>query len=126
MANDTAPSPELLLNLLRQAEDFIAGFEGAESQEGIDSLLRSIRAVTGDEPPNTGFAVVQEGGSSVEIYLHVSKTREDAEAFQASCTEGAYRTSGVIEVPASVAAIGEDAYGFAADLLKASLDLEYA
>lgn len=56
------------------------------------------------------FVVVQQGGSSGEVYIHSSETREDAEAFRVSCEEGAYQTSEVIEVSAALAAHGEDLY----------------
>lgn len=127
MSNDTRPSTELLLRLLGQAEAFIKGFEGDETQEGVHALLTEIRAVTGEAPAKPAYAVVQEGGSSVEIYLHVSDTLADAEAFRLDCTnDGGYRTSGVIEVPAAVASLGEAVYAFTQDVLQASLDFDYA
>ena len=56
------------------------------------------------------FVVVQQGGSSSEVYIHSSETLEDAEAFRVSCEEGAYQTSAVIEVSAALAAHGEELY----------------
>lgn len=62
------------------------------------------------EERGPAFVVVQQGGSSLEVYIHSSSTREDAEAFRVECDEGAYQTSEVIEVSAALAAHGEDLY----------------
>lgn len=62
------------------------------------------------EERGPAFVVVQQGGSSLEVYIHSSSTREDAEAFRVECEEGAYQTSEIIEVPAALAAHGETFY----------------
>lgn len=49
-----------------------------------------------------GFVVIQEGGSSGEVYVHTLNSRAHATAYRASAGEGAYRTSAVVEVPASL------------------------
>jgi len=68
--------------------------------------------------PSTGWLVVQEGGSSTELYVHVSRERSEAEAFRASASEAAYRTSPVLEVPACIAEAGEGAYQFIEEVLQ--------
>lgn len=45
------------------------------------------------------WVVIQEGGSSVELYAHSFDTLQDAEAFRYSCAEGAYQTTDPIAVP---------------------------
>lgn len=47
--------------------------------------------------------VVQEGGSSTEIYFAQFATADEAQAHRDSCAEAAYRTSPVIPVPRSLA-----------------------
>ena len=50
------------------------------------------------------YVVIQEGGSSSELYAQALCTRPAAEAYQASSwNKGAYRTSDIVEVPASLA-----------------------
>lgn len=49
------------------------------------------------------FLVVQEGGSSAEFYVHSLQTRAAAVKHQHSCGEAAYRTTEIVEVPASLA-----------------------
>lgn len=70
--------------------------------------------------------VVQEGGSTGEMYPHFFDSAADGEAFRVSCTEGgAYRTSQVVALPASLA----ECDGFAAAIeivLRASMHLDYA
>ena len=47
----------------------------------------------------TVYTVIQEGGTSSEVYLSVFDTLDDAREFKADCWEdGAYRTSSVGEV----------------------------
>lgn len=46
------------------------------------------------------FMVVQEGGSSFELYPHLFDTCEDAEAYRVDCTkDGGYCTTPTLEVP---------------------------
>jgi hypothetical protein len=50
------------------------------------------------------FVLIQEGGASSEQYIHAHGSREEAEDDRVSCSEdGAYRTSDILEVPASLA-----------------------
>jgi len=51
----------------------------------------------------TCFVVIQEGGSSGELYLNTYNTVQDATDFRRSCATAAYRTSEPIEVPVSLA-----------------------
>lgn len=77
-----------------------------------DARLVLEALALGDEPaPAPSYVVVQEGGSSSEIYISAHESREDAEAFRINCRDdGAYRTSGVFEVPSELASHGEALY----------------
>lgn len=72
------------------------------------------------------YVLVQEGGSSSELYLHAWETGEDAEQDRVNCARnGAYRTSPVIEVPAALAD-QEGFYDIVEEILRAATRLEYA
>ena len=90
----------------------------AELREELLATVLDAHANNAPEAP-AGFLVVQEGGSSEEIYIHVSNTADEAEAHRIECAKGAYRTSSVFEVPAALAAVGEDAYEFIENVAKA-------
>lgn len=49
------------------------------------------------------YALIQEGGSSAELYLHVWDTLEDAEQDRLECAEASYRTTEPVEVPGGMA-----------------------
>jgi hypothetical protein len=66
-----------------------------------DTAQPSATTASADEPV---FVLIQEGGTSFELYIHAHTTREDAEDDRKSCeTDGAYRTSDILEVPSSLA-----------------------
>jgi hypothetical protein len=70
--------------------------------ESLDALLAMGRNALVD--PSPAYCVVQEGGSSTELYLHVWDRKEQAEQDRIDCSkDGAYRTSDVFEVPGMVA-----------------------
>lgn len=70
------------------------------------------------------FVLIQEGGTSEELYVHAHDSRDAAEQDRVDCwTDGAYRTSEIIEVPASLAS-QPGFYEFAEALLKASHHLD--
>lgn len=50
------------------------------------------------------YLVIQEGGSSAELYPHLFDRRREAEVYRVACAkEGAYRTTPLIKVPARLA-----------------------
>jgi hypothetical protein len=53
-------------------------------------------------PKKQTYMVVQQGGSSSELYLHASGSRRDAENFRKDCEKAAYQTSEVFTAPDSV------------------------
>jgi hypothetical protein len=74
--------------------------------------------------PETVFAVVQEGGSSTELYVHQFDQAEDAQQYRVdSWKDGAYRTSPVVEVPLSLADHPEF-NTVVENLLKAALEVD--
>lgn len=69
------------------------------------------------------FAYVQEGGSSVEMYLHTFNSEDEAQCGRVECSEGSYRTSPVVAVPGQ---FGSAAFhAVVEDILKASTNLDY-
>ncbi|XAI97195.1 hypothetical protein [Dolichospermum phage Dfl-JY45] len=90
----------------------------AELREELLTTVLDAHANNAPDAPSA-YLVIQEGGTSEEIYIHVSTSAEDAEAHRIECGEGAYRTSSVLEVPAAVAAVGEEAYEFIESVAKA-------
>lgn len=74
--------------------------------------------------PHMTYIVVQEGGSSTEIYVHAYSSRQAADYNRLSCASASYRTSEVIEVPVSLAHQPEflNALG---QILRASLSFSY-
>jgi hypothetical protein len=70
------------------------------------------------------FVVVQEGGSSAELYVHQFDQAEDAQQYRVdSWTDGAYRTSPVVEVPRNLAD-HPDFNEVVENLLKAALEVD--
>jgi hypothetical protein len=82
------------------------GWNDAEDRPNLtfkaDNVQPSATAASDDDKPV--FVLIQEGGTSFELYIHAHTTREDAEDDRVSCeTDGAYRTSDILEVPSSLA-----------------------
>jgi hypothetical protein len=50
------------------------------------------------------YVLVQEGGTSEELYLHAHESLEHAQADRQSCEDdGAYRTTDILEIPSRLA-----------------------
>jgi hypothetical protein len=50
------------------------------------------------------YVLVQEGGTSEELYLHAHESLEHAQADRESCeADGAYRTTDILEIPSHLA-----------------------
>jgi hypothetical protein len=87
--------------------------EDALSEMDEDELVESTGAVVTE--PST-YLVVQEGGSSVDIYTHVFDTEKDAKAYRSSSADdGSYRTSAPILLPISLT--GHPAFGAVAEAI---------
>jgi hypothetical protein len=71
------------------------------------------------------YVLIQEGGSSLELYVHAYHSVEEAEQGRIGCAEGAYRTSPVLEVPAELAGHGETLYSFLEDFVRLVLNIDY-
>lgn len=72
------------------------------SVDEIDCLCERINTGEDDEPDEakTVFVLIQEGGSSAELYVHVRDTLQAAEAHRRECARASYRTSEPVEFPA--------------------------
>jgi hypothetical protein len=95
----------------------------------VDSMdldhAREVIAKADEDATKSAFLVIQEGGSSMEMYAHGHDTLEDAEADRFSCRDGgSYRTSEVIEVPETLAS-HPDFWDIAEQIAKAALDVDY-
>jgi hypothetical protein len=102
-------------------------FEYKPAGDGVSIEFSAADASLVAEAGAPVFALIQEGGSSSELYLHAHSSEEEALEDRYSCTEeGSYRTSTVVELPPAVAALGEMFYEAAEVLLQASNDLECA
>jgi len=102
-------------------------FEFKPAVDAVEVEYSAADAVLVDEASSPAFMLIQEGGSSSELYVHAHSSEEDAIEDRYSCTEdGSYRTSPVVEVPPVVAALGEMFYETVEALLRASNDLECA
>lgn len=79
------------------------------------------------DKPKPRYCLVQEGGTSSELYLHAHLTLQEAKKDRVSCAkDGAYNTSPIIEIPPVTAALGELFYEYAEKLIGATTELEYA
>lgn len=109
---------------MKEVLDRLAGGESFDKVAAETGITAKVAEATQRED-GPAYLVVQEGGSSMEIYVHSSPTEEEAEEFRVSCARGAYRTSPVIEVPSELAALGETFYECVEDVLKGTLDFGY-
>jgi hypothetical protein len=83
--------------LVSVAWDKTAGRTGVNPVAGGHS---DSKTESGDEQV---FVLIQEGGTSFELYIHAHSSRMDAEDDRVSCeTDGAYQTSNILEVPSSL------------------------
>lgn len=88
--------------------------------ERVEDLLA---AKSQKEKP--GFLVVQEGGSSTELYAHGFEKLKHAEKYRMSCKkDGSYRTSVPVEIPPHLVN-DPQFYSVVEEILKASLDVDY-
>lgn len=70
------------------------------------------------------FVLVQEGGSSSELYVHGHESAENAQADREDCSSsGAYQTTPAIEVPGSLAS-HPDFYAVLEEVLGSLSELE--
>lgn len=75
--------------------------------------------------PEDVFIVVQEGGSSGELYVHGLASEEDANAYRHSASDsGSYRTSPIVKVDGRLAS-DPVFFSVVASILDASVELDY-
>lgn len=97
-------------------------------ESGADGYIVAVAAADSaflNDVHGPAYVVVQQGGSSCEMYVHSHDSEEDAENHRVDCArDGAYRTSPVIPVPASVAALSELFYESVVAIVEASVQME--
>jgi hypothetical protein len=111
-----APELAVLLARLLQRQGYVS-----EEPADLAALLAAARATVHDCEPIQAY--VQEGGSSVEVYLHLFDTVADATAGRAECADGAYNTSAITAIPRSLA-LHPQFHEVVESILKSSLDME--
>ncbi len=105
--------------LIEAAQAVIAAHAGGDLPTAVTALEAALKVV--DEPH---FLLIQEGGSSLELYVHGHESAEQAEDDRADCTQSSYRTSPYVEVPGSLAS--HPAFYETIDAIVAlTLDLDY-
>lgn len=62
--------------------------------------------------------VIQEGGSSTEMYVHAHENLKQARADRRSCAKAAYRTSELIKVPEALSLVLQDFPGAEAEFYR--------
>lgn len=72
-----------------------------------------------------GYIVVQEGGSSTELYVHAHPTLADAEDDRQICAAAGYRTSPVTEVPEVLLALGSIFYSALDAVVSSTVAIDY-
>lgn len=106
------------LTKLASTEGAVSVHQGIVTLEDGDSI---------DLSPLTqeAYVLIQEGGSSDELYLHAHTSMAEAEADRQSCAQGAYRTTPAIAVNGMLAAMGEPFYEAIEAVLSSRDDLDY-
>lgn len=78
------------------------GYTQPDAQpKDLDELLTQARKAKA--APADVYVLIQEGGSSSELYVHSHDTLEDANADRESSASGAYRTSPAFQVSGALA-----------------------
>jgi hypothetical protein len=107
-----------LKSLLKEAHKELSqgSDRGRKLAKEIENLLQ--------EHGRKSYGVIQEGGTSQEIYLHGHSTYASAVADRVSCAKASYRTGNIVELPPLFFAVdpGGDA---TADLVATAGSLDY-
>lgn len=121
--------PQVTRAMWREAvaqEETVSGYwQWLAHQLTMEPGTIEARVKPGPEP-EPHFLVIQEGGTSTELYVHSLDTAADAEDHRVDCARnGAYRTSPWVEVPGSLAGHPQF-YDIAEKLVRAVTELEMA
>lgn len=94
----------------------IRGIRAADEDEAIEKANAAVRRdprvakihggdveTASEREDQQVYLVIQEGGSSTELYLRAHASRELAEEDRIRCAAGAFRTSPVVAIPRAVA-----------------------
>ncbi|TXI19942.1 MAG: hypothetical protein E6Q67_09835 [Roseateles sp.] len=112
---------ELMLHVL---DRLAAGENFSAVVEATGITARVTEAMNAQKDPV--YVVLQEGGSSEEMFVHHHSSMAEANKDRVGCAKDAYRTSVVIEVPGTLAAHDDVFYEAVQKILAASKDLAYA
>jgi len=95
-----------------------------KTDRGFEVMVAPKDADVMKQQPRSSYMLVQQGGSSSEVYLHAHETEADAEVDRIDCAEnGSYETSPIVEVPAPLVELGETFYETVQGILQASKDM---
>ncbi|MCY1369498.1 hypothetical protein D9M69_565440 [compost metagenome] len=86
--------------LIDAAKAVIANWEKGDLAGAVHALEGALAEVEASQPH---FVLIQEGGTSMERYVHAHSSAEEAEDDRVSCARASYRTTPHIEVPGSLA-----------------------
>jgi hypothetical protein len=80
-----------------------------ETERGLGGWIKSAAVARVLEklapaPDPDVLCVIQQGGSSSEVYLHAFDNEEEVEAYRKGCAEAAYEVSETFKVPESIIA----------------------
>lgn len=82
---------------------------GSDAVDFIGEFREKAKALLAKAKPS--FVLLQEGGSSQELYVHAHETGAEADADRISCRDdGSYRTTPVVEIAPELAVLGEVFY----------------
>lgn len=109
--------------------------EAGPAQSAVASKIAEVlntRAAEEAPQPDKGpgWFLIQEGGSSTELYLHGWETEAEAEADRFACRDdGGYRTSAPIQGPAALARLTDsergEIYDWVEQLLRMSQEVDF-
>lgn len=71
------------------------------------------------------FVVIQEGGTSEELYVHAHYTKDAAQADRIECAAGSYRTTKPVKIPPELAKLGEVFYTTVEAIIESLSTLDY-
>lgn len=117
--------PQSIIEFLPQFLTKLSSTSGALSVEKGVATFPDGEAFDLGATLQPAYIVVQQGGSSGELYVHSHRSVAEAVKDRKSCAEAAYMTSAIIEVPAVVAALGETFYEAAEAIVEATTNLGY-
>lgn len=121
------PEHELLQAML-------ARIAQAKREKALNALIEHVKTedkspadsvVSADGDNVSGYVVVQEGGSTGEVYVHTFDTDVEADDYRVEAAKGGYRTSDVISIPASLDILGGPLIDLMGEVAHGVLNVDY-